>query len=317
MKTGLIIQGPILSPGYGPFEFNQEGLFVKSWIEYDSCDNILEIIRNASPLFDVIVVSTWKDSNYSDFLSNIQVPGKVEILEISPDKFLSDKDQGGIHKYHQLVTTHIGAKLMSSLGCEFVAKIRTDHNLDLKILNDEVLNHRKMNPQSLGVPNINLYELDRLTDFYFVGRSDLIVELCQSYLTTPELFVDTHKDFFYKFANFLGQRKYLVTNQKKSFLDFRQQVANVSAWSEVFYPLDARLFKNFYWRGRRVDYKLNGWIRWFYIIHSKRIPVRQLTIFNFILLFVVRASKKPFIRITSKLSYQKSRRLSVGDPPVY
>ncbi len=240
--------------------------------------------------------------------------GKVEIIEVSEDRFLSDKDKEGIHKYHQIATTHFGAKLLSSLGCEFMAKIRTDHNLDLNILKSEVLNHEKRNPRSLGVPNINLYELDRLTDFYFVGRSDLIVELCNSYLTTPELFVDTHKDYFYKFANILGRRKYLVTNQRNFFLNLRQQFYAVTAWSEVFYPLDARLFKNFYWRGRRVNYKLNRWIRWFYIAHSESIPTRKLYVFNFTLLFFVRTSKKLFIRIISKLSYQRNRRLSVKGP---
>ena len=311
MKTGLIIQGPISSPGYGPYEFNKEGLFVKSWIEYDSRSNILDIIGKASKLFDAIVISTWRNSENADFLSNIYVPGKVEIEQISEDKFLSDKDKEGIHKYHQIMSTHLGAKSLSSLGCKFMAKIRTDHNLDLRILYDEVLNHEKMNPRSLGVPNINLYELDRLTDFYFVGRSDLIVDLCHSYLNTPELFVDTHKDFFYKFANFLGQRNYLVLNEKETFLDFQQQLSNVSAWSEVFYPLDARLFKSFYWRGRKINYKLNGWIRWFYIIHSTRISVRKLAVFNFILLLFVKISKKPFIRIISKLNYKRDRRLSL------
>ncbi len=61
-----MIQGPIFSPGYGPYEFDRDGNYVKSWIEYDATADIIETVREASVFFNHIVVSTWKSEYASE-----------------------------------------------------------------------------------------------------------------------------------------------------------------------------------------------------------------------------------------------------------
>lgn len=311
MRYGLLIQGPIISPGYGPYEFNASGDYVKNWILYDSRVNIEEIIRGASLLFDVIVVSTWKDAANTDFLSRIKTYQKVQVVEVEQTDFLKEKEREGSHKYHQLFTTQAGATALRAAGCQTIAKIRTDHSLNLEVLHGEVLRHQKRNSRSLGVPNLNLYEIDRLTDFFFICETNLIIEMCNNYFLTPEIFADTHKDYFYKFANFLGGDKYLTPKRNVPFLGLRLYISNVGAWTEVFYPLNAKLFKDFYWRGRKVNHRINGWIRWFFVFKAKSKATRILSFgLNLFLLSTVKSAKKPFIRITSKYVYIRYRNLA-------
>jgi hypothetical protein len=311
MKTGLVIQGPILSPGYGPNEFHCDGTYTKTWIEYDSRANIERLVRSASQLFDATIIVTWKEQGYGDFLSSLHIPGKIEILELEEDDFLISKMKGGASKYHQMFTTLNGAKKLQELKCDVIAKVRTDHYLDIQLLHNEVLGHWKRNSRSIGVPNLNIYQLDRLPDFYLVGNTNVIVELCEEYMKSPEIFFDTHKDFFYKFAQILGRRQNLSSTADNSWGELKKFLQNTAVWSELFYPLDRKLFWSYYWRGKRVNHNLNRWIRWFFLLQSKNPLQKWVKIsVNAVIIVAIRESKKPFNRITSGIVYRKYRNLA-------
>ncbi len=324
MSVGLIIQGPILSPGYGPYEFDKEGIYKKSWINFDSRANIKTLVEKAQNLFDYIVICTWVDKTKTYDISNIysseldkehQLKGfqskrkkaKIIYLELQENILLVENRQKSNHKYHQITLTGAGASMLMTLGCQTLAKIRTDQNLDIRLLHEEVVNHKKRNSKAIGSPYLNLFQLDRLTDFYFVGSTKVVKEVCDSYLNNSELFEDTHKDYFYQF---LGT---LLPKKKKSikYHGIRNHVQNVASWTNIFYPLDRALYKNFYWRGQRVNYKLNGWVRWFFLFHSKsKYSLGYKCILNLFIIFWMQLYYRITKRIFSVYLYRKFSKLA-------
>jgi hypothetical protein len=308
MKTGLIIQGPLISPGFGPYEFQSDGSFEKSWITYDCVENIQGIIKVAENLFDVIVISTWANPTYTVFLENLKNYNGVEIVLLNESERLQEFHQLGMHKYHQIETLRAGASKLDELGCEVAAKVRTDHSIDIDILYKHVERHKGKNKNSLGVPNINLFELDRLTDFYFVGRTSVILGMCDYYLSSPELSPDPHRDYFLKFLTFLSSDDFLVDKIQNFKSSFMRDFHCIFVWTHYFYPLRAGLFKTFFWRGRRVNHRLNGWIRWFYTFHSSHNFVSSWKFpLNLFAILSVREIKRPTIRFSSAILFRLYR----------
>lgn len=298
MKTGLIIQGPIMSRGFGPLVFNPEGNYDKNWIEYDARQNIMESLAVARDLFDHIVIATWKtEIDLSPFFDVVSLD-RLHIVQIAEDSFLSEMAKKGIHKYHQVKTTQSGLEILSMLGCDVVAKIRTDHGLNLDLLHNEVLRHSNRNPMALGVPNLNLFEIDRLTDFYFVGNVEIVQTICAKYLSTPQVCDDVHADYFYKFATtFSDEKKYVPATSSPGTLN---QYQLTQIWTSLFYPLDRGLFEDFYWRGVKVNFRLNSWVRWFFLLHANsNRSLRLKSILNLILIYSIQKTRKPTIKLTS------------------
>lgn len=313
MKSGLVIQGPIESNGFGPFEFKPDGSFQKDWLNYDARVNILETIESAVEYFDFVVLATWKLPDNHSFISNLSKIDKLHIVELEENSFLKEKASNGYHKYHQIFTTRAGAAKLFELGATLMSKCRTDQTLSMDLLFAATVKHEDRRYYSLGVPYLNLFESDRLTDFYFTGNTKVVEELCDYYLTHDELFVDVHKDYFFHFAKFLGYKASIHGLHDHS--DFRRSNFFVAlAWTSVFYPLDSRIFRNFHWRGRKVNSRLNSWVRWFFVLHSKFIMgLKVKAITNYFLLGMIRILKKPFVRISSQILFRKLRREAAGD----
>lgn len=309
MKKGLIIQGPLYSPGYGPYEFQPDGTFQKLWINFDSKINVLETIELAEGLFDHIVVATWQNDDYIDFIKSLEGYSRVRVIELREDMRLLELRQKGVHKYHQVKTLGAGAGILEELGCDVVAKIRTDHSVNLKLLSQDVELHRRRNDRSLGVPNINLFELDRLTDFYFVGRSNVIREMCEYYSNNPETCADTHRDYFLNFLQCLSRDKNLIKCIQDADNSYKRDFHSIAAWTNYFYPLRPAMFKNFYWRGRTINHRLNGWIRWFHSFHKHDTTSHNLKfVLNLILILTIRELKRPTIRFSSAMLFRLYRR---------
>lgn len=300
MKKGLVIQGPMFSPGYGPYEFSRSGSFEKEWIEYDCRENVRSTIKIAINYFDHIVISTWKNEDYREFLETLSILDKVEVVILDETETLKNLGSRGIHKYHQIETLRAGLQKLAHFECVLAAKIRTDHNLDIRRLSNDVDKHQFRNYFSLGVPNINLYELDRLTDFYFVGRTEVMHDMCSQYLNQEEFCADTHKDYFLGFLKYLSRNEYLSNLIYDGGSRLKSKILSIFVWSNYFYPLNAELFKNFYWRGRKINHRLNGWIRWFHVFHSgKGRPYGLKFITNLFMIFSVQQVKRPTIKLSS------------------
>lgn len=305
MKKGLVIQGPLFSPGFGPYEFSKSGNFEKSWIEFDCKENVLLTIQHASKYFDFIVLATWNNTDYGNFFDSLSRIQKVHVVVIHESEGLKKFGMQGIHKYHQIATLQAGLQKLLELGCDLSAKVRTDHEINIAELAQEVDDHQYRNVFSLGVPNLNLYELDRLTDFYFVGRTQVMYDMCSDYLVQDEYCLDTHKDYFLSFLKFLSKNDTLVSGINQGDSLFRSEVTAISAWTTFFYPLSPKLFKNFYWRGKKVNHRLNSWIRWFHVFHSGSGRSNGMKfIMNLSLIFFVRLTKRRTIKFFSFFTYR-------------
>ena len=301
-----------MSSGFGPLVFNPDGKYDKNWIEYDARRNIQKSLAAAADLFDHIVIATWKtEIDLSPFFDVVS-RDRLHIVQITEDSFLSEMAKRGIHKYHQVKTTLSGLELLSKLGCDVVAKIRTDHGLNLELLHNEVLRHSGRNPMALGVPNLNLFEIDRLTDFYFVGNVEIVQTICAEYLSSPEVCDDVHADYFYKFATtFSGEKKHFPTTPGPGTLNQYQQT---QIWTSLFYPLDRRLFEDFYWRGVKVNFRLNSWVRCFFLLHANsNRSLRLKTFINLILISSTRVTRKPTIKLKSWFQFRFYRYRSKHD----
>lgn len=310
VKTGLIIAGPILSPGYTPPFFDKNGNYQKTWVDYDSTENILNLVDDASDLFDHVILVIWKAEVYSDFLSKLHKKTKVDIVEMTESSFLIEQRVQGRSKYHQIECMQAGAKKLGELGCGVLAKVRTTHGIDIEILFKEVLNHKNRNPKSIGVSYMNLFEIHRLADYIFVGNTDVIEFLCESYLTTPELFQGVHEDYYWKFAKFLSGNVKL-NEDYKLLVRLRNHIRIISDWTQVFYPLDRRLLKNFYWRGVKVNINLNFWIFWSFLFHAKNSRnLRTKTLGNLVLVTLAQFLIRPLIRLYSFFAYKFYRHIS-------
>jgi hypothetical protein len=311
MKTGLIIAGPILSPGYTPYYFHEDGSYQKNWVDYDSSPNIINLVNQASDLFDHIVLVTWKTSNPSDLLTMLRSTTKVEIIELSENAFLIDElINKGRSKYHQIETMYAGAKKLGELGCDVIAKVRTTHGINLKILFDDLLHHTNRNKRSIGVSYMNLFERDRLVDYHFIGNTKVIESLCASYLSTPELFQGVHEDYYAKFANFLSENVNL--NENRKLMDrILNYIRIISDWTQFFYPLNRKLLKNFYWRGVKVNSNLNFWIFWSFLFHAKNSRSLWIkTIGNIAIINLAQALIRPSMRLHSFFAYKFYRYMS-------
>ena len=312
MKKGLVIQGPLFSPGFGPYEFHSDGRFSKSWIEYDCEENVLATIESAAIHFDHIVLVTWFDPKHSDFIKSLEKHSRLEVIELNESEKFATLNKKGMHKYHQIETLRAGSANLEELGCDFVAKIRTDHSLNLGLLSKQVNQHRFRNEFSLGVPNINLFELDRLTDFFFVGRPEVIKGMCDFYLSSPETCVDTHRDYFLGFLHFLSKDEDLIRIIRDSDSVLKRDFKCIFAWTHYYYPLHSGLFKNFYWRGKSINHRLNGWIRWFYALHAGQPGFHNLKFrLNLFLILCVRQLKKPTIKYSSAVLFRLYRRKAI------
>jgi len=205
---------------------------------------------------------------------------------------------------------YAGAKKLRDLGCDILAKVRTTHGINIKVLFDEVQNHTNRNRRSIGVSYLNLFEHDRLVDYHFIGDTDVIESLCKSYLSTPELFQGVHEDYYYKFANFLSEGKNL--NKSFNFLDRLSCYIRIySHWTQFFYPLNRRLLKNFYWRGVKVNSNLNFWIFWSFLFHAKNSHSLWIkTLGNLVLITLAKSLMRLFIRLYSFFSYKYYRHMS-------
>jgi hypothetical protein len=304
-SIGLVIQGPIFSPGYGPYEFDQSGNFIKSWIEFDATTSIIDTVREASKKFDYIVISTWQSEYANRILTELASNTKVVVVLNSENTFLVDKRKTGTHKYHQIYSLLQGAQVLVDLRCDVLVKLRTDHGVDVSQLYESAIRHPTKNSMSLGVPNVNLFELDRLTDFYFVGRPEVIHRVCENYLANVEFCADTHRDYFLSFLNYLSGNGKLVERIQQADSNLIRDYFCILAWTKYFYPLPSAMFREFYWRGRKINHHLNAWVRWFYVFHStgKRFSPVRFTL-NLIFIISIRQLKKPTIRLSSGLLFR-------------
>lgn len=180
----LVIQGPILSKGRtGRSHLSYDKNNKKAVVSFDCKESIQQMLKAFAALFNGVVVVTWEGEEISnedfDFCTN------CTLIQLKPieKKYASDfHPTGEINFLKQFISTQAGIEALQEQNPnQYIVKIRTDQYLDLGHLLAE---HQGMTEQErqqkIGIP---FFVNHTISDFYFVGRQQLLINLCQAITT--------------------------------------------------------------------------------------------------------------------------------------
>jgi hypothetical protein len=253
IKFGLVIQGPTISYGQGPNNFNNG---------YNAIPDILENINKFNNFVEHIVVSTWENSGLKLSKSN-----KLTLIESKVPTNINDDN-----RYKQFFTLKKGIEILKNYEqITHVLKIRTDQIIDPNIITWLSLFFEKNNyfnksenfPQEdyIFFSDSQIGNKFYLGDFVFSGKIEDINRFCNSNLTSPNIILHPS----------IGKNyilKYLSINDKlfyKIFLKYYpllMQCSNTNNkiidlyWNKLlsnrFRIIPNRYYSNIIWRGKNM-----------------------------------------------------------------
>jgi len=267
LKKGLIIQGPIVSTGRTGKTANISFKDVRDEhiVNFNCIENIAKIFNNYQYLFDHIVCITWEDQEVS-LINELKGLIPDECLIIIKDTTKRINPIGSVipanNKYRQFLSIYEGSKVLSKLGCDYIAKVRSDQFLDLDLLmSDAVTKLENEQRNVVLVPWINIknsHSVFKIPDLYFVARTNDMLSLSKEYLSLPEITEHVHTDIFYKWSMRFYCNSSLIRNYIKIFERFGNNslmriLINRKFSKGFFIPLDPRIIQSIIWRGEVFD----------------------------------------------------------------
>ena len=267
LKLGLIIQGPIISTGRtgksANISFNE--IKAEHIVNFDCIDNIVKIFNNYRSVFDYIVCITWEDQD-SSLIRKLRNVIPSQCLVIVKDTTTEIEPKGNLipanNKYRQFLSIYEGSKILSELGCDYIAKIRSDQYFDLKLLmNDAIGKLEDEKRNVILVPWINIknsHSVFEVPDHYFVARASDMLAFSREYLKLPEITEFIHTDIFYKWT----LRSYCESSIVRSYIFMFKSLGNNfligffinSKVSKGFFvPLDTKILQSIFWRGEKFS----------------------------------------------------------------
>ena len=256
-KTGLVIQGPLVSRGV-------TGLTYKNWgqespddiIEYDCIPNIIQIFNDQRFHFHHIVVVIWDTEckNKIDFIAkNI---GNENILIINDNTKFVPESIGLTPKnnhFRQFLAVLLGSKHLVGMGCNWIAKIRSDQYFNANKLADL---HKKFDQKSYSKIVVPYFRIDHpyfIMDFYFFGSADSVIKFCQSLLNFRFTLGSVHQDLFYSWAdNFRGNHRFFTSKIISLFSGTRvERSFSKYIWDNCFIPGPREVYQSLIWRGEK------------------------------------------------------------------
>ena len=178
MKTGLIIQGPIISKGKSGKEahlWNPESFDA---VLYDSRKGFAERITVSSNIFDHIVIVTWKEDE--KLLSELTLPHSIENVKILSVGAPKENPNVNNNSTKQFYSCLIGAKHLRKLGVDRVVKTRMDLTED-QLFFKSVLKSWKNEPL-LQIPWEGSIWTRGAHDLIFGGQIDVFESVCSEML---------------------------------------------------------------------------------------------------------------------------------------
>jgi hypothetical protein len=268
LKKGLVIQGPIISTGRtGKTASIVFGKVKEDHIVNFNCiDNIVKIFNNYQSVFDHIVCVSWENQDplLINELRNF-IPSECLLVIKDTTKKFDPKGSviPGNNKYRQFLSIYEGSKVLSELGCSYIAKVRSDQYFDLKLLMDDAIYKLEDEKRSvILVPWMNIkdnYSVFEVPDFYFVARVDDMLAFSREYLDLPEITAHIHTDIFYKWT----LRSYCKVSMVRLYVSFFSILGNNTLMSvfinnkfskSFFVPLDKKILSNIFWRGEKMPF---------------------------------------------------------------
>ena len=278
MSIGLVIQGPLISNGFGG-----DGTIVKN---YRCGEQISNLVKNYGSYFDFVCVSTWENSDSKEL--NKLERENIKVFTSKPLYMLGRCAWETPSARNQFKSSLVGLRECQKKGLEFSLKIRTDQYFDLS----EFINQYFSDPSNIVKSISKIQGLyiwpDRpisMTDFAYFGKTtDLIRmfntslknlheqissvtspwpegEICRKYifqhshkLNTAEkqlLFINTDKLIYPKPSKFLDYLRdpYFGLRPSKNLLISLANLSNCYFSTSNYKVLDTLI-----WRGVKFKY---------------------------------------------------------------
>lgn len=207
MKIGIVIQGPILSFGKIRRTMGWRDISKENTINFNCIATISSNFKKYLPNFN-IVCSTWNDED--------ALLKKELLLKIGSENLIFNEDNtrpfvlsnNSIlprnNKYRQIYSTLQGIKFLKSKGCGKFIKVRTDQEINVDLIANQLTSTNKFLVPKKKVMN----DLPYLEDVYFAGDIDIFIKIFDNYLSSKEKHLNVHYDLFFSIASYLLDKKF-------------------------------------------------------------------------------------------------------------
>jgi hypothetical protein len=265
MKIGLVIQGPLLSGGFGGSNrpYGRTRAKAESLVNHDCIDTIRQNVLQGREYFDGIVLSLWeKDSNRIHEVEQI-TRNIIWSRDPTPNPPSIRKDIAGfpdfsvLNKIRQFYGTLQGAEYFKERNIDAVVKIRSDQSLDTELLFLEFKTFLEEKKKKYFVPYLNPLIPWSISDFYIGAKTEDLIEICYLMVSKKiEFHTNVHRDLFFKSA----YKNYLI-NPPYNLADFflNEDLANQSLielvdkeMTNTWYPGSKKLYSSINWRGSQI-----------------------------------------------------------------
>lgn len=253
-KIGIVLQGPLFSPGRKPESSNisRSDLSKDDVINYIVVENISEIFHSYKDMFEIVCV-TWENEDPS-LLENLCIEiGEQNVFAIKDEtRFVPSTSDvsGGNNKYRQFLSSLKGVEELRRRGCGYAIKARVDQKLDFLRLWEDFIHMRKYRPKSVLVPWVWKSKPDVLIDFFFCAEVDLLEHIFYNYLHKPELFSGVHRDIFYRWSESLYAPPFMkmyFLYRTPFFYSYILKMHNI-----VFCPASKEVYDTIFFRGYNI-----------------------------------------------------------------
>ncbi len=253
-KIGLIIQGPVDSPGIrGPF-LRDKSKAVKNkqefFTEFDCIENVINLANEAEKYFDEVVLSTWQHSNLEILKKNKSISKLI----------ICDENESRNYK-KMFFTLKVACDYLETRNLDYIVKVRTDLSVNLKLLYEECQEACLKNKILI---NNNIRDRKRFLefdDFIFGGNFDFFIKWMKN-LTYIDFGkpAGAHSSHSSLFISYLWT-KYKSNSYLPKILFFHKNVVNnsnkisniaIKEWSS-FHILDKFFWEDSKLRGENLD----------------------------------------------------------------
>ncbi len=251
-KCGVVIQGPLLSRGKVGSAANKafDSIDEGDITDYECIENIIRLEEILAD-FGEVVITTWntEPERLRKELQRSVSSSKILTLD---DNTKSIEAKTGLlprnNKYRQFLSSIAGLQALNQRECPYAIKLRTDQLLDVGALYRDFMTVKKRRKIHLMVPFAEKRFPDALADFYFVGKTQEMLNMFLDYYNSEELYDGVHRDIYYSFSKTIDSTfRRLKWKRSKSC-----QEEHLWRWNNVYAPASRRVYESIVWRGESI-----------------------------------------------------------------
>jgi hypothetical protein len=267
---GLIIQGPISSPGITGDMFGKGKYSIDSSkiVNFQCQENIVNLCKSARPHFEKIIVSTWDNQESRKFKEGI--PAAVEVLLLQdpgprPGKY-KPKNEYEIeflsnNKIRQFQGIRAALEILRKCNLDLIVKVRTDQYIDIPKLATELREFsNNVADRGFFVPYTLTSVPWAIPDFFIAGTPRNLLSLCELMTSSFEFHWNVHRDLFFKGG--LVLQPHLTLSVMSMTQRSNDRVTGPEAQvmrriQEIWLNGSQDLFSAMSWRGKTIEFNKN------------------------------------------------------------